>query len=367
MSRVRRYCFTVNNPDISVSECLDIIKKYKILRAVVGVEHGSENGTRHLQGFVHYKNAVGFEGFKKLLPRAHIEKSRGSDLCNYKYCTKDGEFETLGEFDSCRSYGDDTGSGDKIKDALLQFFQTDDQSLFNTGLYVRNKDRMDARINEISDGKYKRSRYFELFPKGLLSWQLHVLRRLLAQNDRVILWVHDDVGGVGKSWFARYLHYVFGADLFDGVTNAAAVTQMLSRHPRYIVFDVARSNSDGFSYNTLECIKDGFIMSWKYRGLIRRFEVPLVLVLSNVPPNKDALSKDRWEVINLIDFNGLQDKKTYPIPEEITIPRAPPDPLPLPEEDTVDSNTSERSVNQVQEHPGGSPNRVDSGSSENQS
>lgn len=71
---------------------LDLQSEY----IVTGFEVGQE-GTQHIQGYCHYKNAVSFNTVKGCLPRAHIEKARGSPEQNYDYCTKDGDYIEFGE------------------------------------------------------------------------------------------------------------------------------------------------------------------------------------------------------------------------------------------------------------------------------
>lgn len=91
--RVRSYCFTINNPtDDDVDSLLDLSFRYLIF----GFEEGEE-GTPHIQGYVYFHNAILFSSFHKLLPRAHIEETRGSPTQNRTYCSKEGDFYEFGE------------------------------------------------------------------------------------------------------------------------------------------------------------------------------------------------------------------------------------------------------------------------------
>nr|QJI53596.1 MAG: replication associated protein [Circoviridae sp.] len=89
--RVRRYCFTLNNYTERDCELLkEAFTAESCAFAIVGKEVG-ENQTIHLQGYVHWKREKSFRQMKDLMPRAHIEEAKGSDLDNDEYCGKGGD------------------------------------------------------------------------------------------------------------------------------------------------------------------------------------------------------------------------------------------------------------------------------------
>jgi len=88
----KRWCFTLNNPLEGEMIDPDLVEY-----AVVGEETAPETGTRHFQGFVIFKTKKRLTQCKKILPRAHWEIAKGTVEENYAYCTKDGQFEQLGE------------------------------------------------------------------------------------------------------------------------------------------------------------------------------------------------------------------------------------------------------------------------------
>lgn len=69
---------------------MDSWKLEDYLYAIVGREKG-EQGTPHLQGFCHFKARKRLTALKKIFPRAHWEKARGSDKDNEAYCSKEGD------------------------------------------------------------------------------------------------------------------------------------------------------------------------------------------------------------------------------------------------------------------------------------
>lgn len=93
MSKVRSWCFTLNNYSEQEKDLLKAMK-YKYL--VLGYEVG-ENGTPHIQGYVQFKNARSLGGLKKIVDRAHWEQAKGTPQQAADYCKKDKNFEEFGE------------------------------------------------------------------------------------------------------------------------------------------------------------------------------------------------------------------------------------------------------------------------------
>ena len=63
---------------------------------IVGREVSS-TGTPHLQGYVQFASNKRLSGVRKLLPTAHWELAKGDAGANYAYCSKDQQFEEIGE------------------------------------------------------------------------------------------------------------------------------------------------------------------------------------------------------------------------------------------------------------------------------
>jgi len=85
--RSRRWSWTLNN---YTAEDLININKIGYKYIIYGDEYGGQTNTNHLQGYVEFSNAKSFSKIKKLIPKAHIEKSRGTPAENKEYCGKDG-------------------------------------------------------------------------------------------------------------------------------------------------------------------------------------------------------------------------------------------------------------------------------------
>jgi hypothetical protein len=84
MDRRRDYCFAINNYTTADITSLEIMRDSgKVHYMIIG-----ENGTHHIHGYVYFKHPKVFGTIKKLLPRAHFPKDRGSALQNKEYCSK---------------------------------------------------------------------------------------------------------------------------------------------------------------------------------------------------------------------------------------------------------------------------------------
>jgi len=93
MSRSRAWCYTLNNfteEDRDAQRCLQCVYQ------VFGYERGEE-GTPHLQGYVHFASAKTMSAVSKLMPRAHLEARKGTVDQAVDYCKKDGDYEEFGE------------------------------------------------------------------------------------------------------------------------------------------------------------------------------------------------------------------------------------------------------------------------------
>lgn len=132
--------------------------------------------------------------------------------------------------------------------------------------------------------------------------QLRILELLSKQNDRgVLVWV-DYTGGVGKSFLTRWLierrraYYVPPT-----VENARQIIQWVCsgyQGQPYIVIDIPRSAKWSEPlYTAIEAIKDGIVYDTRYSAKLRDIWGVKILVLTNSKPKLDALSKDRWTII----------------------------------------------------------------------
>lgn len=93
-----KYCFTLNNYEDDDETRIKLFFEEKAAYAIYGREVAPTTGTPHLQGYVHLKQKMRFNGFKDAIGDAcHIEPAKGSDHQNFEYCSKSGDFFEFGQ------------------------------------------------------------------------------------------------------------------------------------------------------------------------------------------------------------------------------------------------------------------------------
>lgn len=328
MSRCKRYCFTLNNYTVDFDYAAKLRSHVRCVRFVFGREVGA-NGTRHLQGFIEFSAQVRFVELADFLP-AHWESTRGSAMQNFQYCTKEKDFTTHGNWEpEIKALRNKLLSGKKFSyyDLVCDLLSDQNSNAILRSEYIRNRQSVDHVVSVILELRIRHARFDELVSSFVCSWQSECLVHTSQQPRRKICWYVDPFGGLGKTWLAHLLRYVYSYDCFDGVTSARDLCQMISMYPVGFVIDVTRQNSTHFSYNTLEMLKNGYVMSGKYAGIKKLFKPVPVIVFSNFEPETTGtLSADRWCLHHL--DHGPQ-KAIHPLPPT---PKRPP-PLPTQEEE----------------------------------
>lgn len=252
-SLAKKWCFTWNNyPE----DALDILVKAVggtngTCKFVFGKEIAPTTKTPHIQGYIECDSRVRpIEKFK--LPKAiHWEVAKGSDLDNYKYCTK--ENNSIDNFPYSW----------KVKNQVKKL-------------------RIITQLYEWQEIIVKEFRKHQHTP-----------------NDRTIYWIYDETGGKGKTAFCKYL--VSQLD-FGFLTNAksADISYYCSTNMKEgYCFNLSRSLETNLNYQAIESCKDGLMFSSKYESSSFIMDSPFIVIFANFPPNITMLSIDRWMVMNI--------------------------------------------------------------------
>jgi hypothetical protein len=136
----------------------------------------------------------------------------------------------------------------------------------------------------------------------LRPWQAALLRKLDEEpNRRKIIFVVDEKGNSGKSWFAHW--YARQNPMNCQVIlpgKKADMAYALKMNIRVLFCDAPRSKQGEFiQYDFLEDCKNGYVFSTKYESHVKSFEPMHVVVNMNESPDRSKLSEDRYDVINI--------------------------------------------------------------------
>ena len=221
---------------------------------IFSTELGGSNSTPHLQGWFRLKTKQRFTAlvlsFSFLSNKIHLEGAKGNQNQNIIYITKESEKEGYNLYENVlpeKIYSEPVNK-------KLRFLLT----------------KMDN------------------YPR--------------PQGDRLIHCIVDQVGGLGKTEFARHcvLNYadciITGGKAQDMKNQIIEYKKTNNCFPKIVIIDIPRSNLDYVSYAGIEEVKNMLFYSGKYEGGMVCGNKPFVLMLMNERPKKEKLSKDRWRV-----------------------------------------------------------------------
>ncbi|QBX89268.1 replication associated protein [Apis mellifera virus-6] len=222
---------------------------------ILGKETCPNTGKKHIQGYVEFNSKIRPLENKTLKSlKIHWEKSNGDRQSNINYCSKEGNF-------------------------FSTFF-------------------------------VKRPLIDPLKGKTLRPFQQKIVDLVNEFNDRKIYWFWDENGNTGKTSIAKHLciNYPNKILFVSGKSNDIkyAVKEFCSNpnNDLYMcIFYFTRTVEDFISYEAIESIKDGILFGGKYESGMCVFNNPQIICLANFEPNKDTLSLDRWNIVNIESKN----------------------------------------------------------------
>jgi len=257
--------------------------------AIWQLEKG-ENGTSHYQFYVELSSRQRLSYWKKNLKRAHVEVRRGKQAEAIAYCSK---LET--RLDGPWIHGEPQKTTAET-DLVLRILEGGDMAELAQE-YPSMFLKYAANLRAISEmGHCKREPETSFCP---LPWQQHIIDIVQKPaDDRHVIWVYDPVGGRGKSRLARHLVLNYGATILSG--RYADMAYMYRQEP-IVCFDIARAEEEFIQpiYKCAETLKNGVIVSNKYRSELKIFQSPHVILFANVQPDHTKISPDRIIFIDL--------------------------------------------------------------------
>lgn len=250
ISPAKKWCFTFNH--YSEEHIPFLQERLKDHKYIFKPEIGEENKTPHLQGYVCFKTK------KRPLSeipcsKIHWIKCNGSEQDNIDYICKE-----------------ETSAGP-----------------IYTNIELKQK------LEDPLEGK------------KLYYWQDDIISIIKTKPDpRIIYWICEEKGNSGKTTLCKHLCQKYNSLLLSGNSNdiKCGVTNFIEKHPacKVMLFHYTKDQQHKVSYNALESIKDGIFFSGKYESGMVQYNIPHIFCFANFKPNIEKLSKDRWQIIELI-------------------------------------------------------------------
>lgn len=281
-SAVSNWCFTLNNyTEYDYEHLKDIECSYMI----IGKEH-IESGTPHLQGFIQLKNRKRLTAMKKLNGKAHWEQCNGTPEQNIKYCSKEdkdpfikGELREAGGVSRLNAYREKINACSTWSEVLdIPGIQ---------GIMTYAKECWNNRPLEPMEN---------FVPNEFQKIVLNIIEQ--PPDDRIINYIYDPKGGIGKSYLCKYLKCNMGACYLRPAKNQDLAHAYNGE--TIIVYDIPRNVDVQFiNWNVIEQIKDGAVFSGKYDSAIKMRKGGCHLfIFSNQPYEDGTFSTDRMNIID---------------------------------------------------------------------
>lgn len=294
------FCFTINNyTEDDEQEVANLGEDERVEYLVYGREEG-EQGTPHLQGFVYFKSKIRWSTVRFLLPRAHLEQTKGTTEQNIAYCTKDGNYEEFG--DRPVSHQGRRSDLDRILEWLDEFIATNQRApterevaMQQPKAFLRYRNFMQLCTLRAPPPTLQQGE-----PKP---WQRELEAVLTAPcpSDRDILFYIDEAGGSGKSWFTRWF-FTNHADICQLLQPAgyADMAYALDESKTVFLINIARGGMEFLQYRFLESLKDRTVFSTKYESRLKVVrDTPHVVVFTNEQPDLTKMTEDRYNINKL--------------------------------------------------------------------
>lgn len=294
MSKAKHWCFTLNNYSDGDYEAVKAVTDSCTfcVYVVAGKEVGEENGTPHLQGFISFEKRVPMSRVRQVLPgNPHVEVARNVAKA-INYCKKDGDYIELGSIPSASGTRSDLDAfKNAVKEGMLDLVKIREE---HSDVYAKYTRFCLEYITDHYPGK-------KLECHTLKGWQEN-LRTLLAEeaDDRTIIFVVDEVGNSGKSWFAHWYAQQEKNVQVMLPGKKADMAYALDSTIRVLFVDAPRSKQGDFiQYDFLEDVKNGYVFSTKYESRIKTLNRVHVVVNMNESPDMSKLSTDRYHIIKI--------------------------------------------------------------------
>lgn len=327
--RFAHFCVTINNYTESMvlnmsSMCCAISNRNAVTYICFQPETAPSTGTAHLQAYFQTASKITAKDFatwlqEKLGVRPHVEGARGSSEQCVEYCSKedtrlDGGLTTIvNPLGYCEIAATESRQGAREDLEAVRQAIHDGKALNDLiGDHFDTFARYDRFLRQYYTDHHQRQIHKQLIDStsstSLSTWQSTLRSKILeVPPDRKVSWWWESTGGVGKSFMAKHLVLHHDALLVQVMKKADMLHLLIKSFKastRCVVFDLTRSSEAGsvaVIYEALEMLSNQFICSGKYDSQSIHTPKCHLIVFSNYPPDRAAMSADRWDVNEIIN------------------------------------------------------------------
>lgn len=304
---------TWNNPPDHAKDRLNELYTSGTCTYVVYQEEKGESGTPHLQLFVTFATKKRLTQVREHLPCHWVAVQRGTHLRAANYCKKD---DTRVEGTQPVEHGEPPVASGTRND-ITDFMNDVKEGLSLSQLHEKHF-KVFASYKAFADEYFQRNTPPPTKDRGIFEpreWH-EVCNEYINQPDnRTVMFVVDELGGMGKTTYANHLLDERSDVQYLKPEKEANIALLLDPSKKIFLFDCPRSRLDiPLPYNTIEGIKDGYVVSGKYQSCMKSFTVPnTVIVFTNEAPDPARFSHDRW---NVYYRNPRNNKLFHCVPTE---------------------------------------------------
>lgn len=172
----------------------------------------------------------------------------------------------------------------------------------------------------------------EVYDKKMSAAKLRTWQKLLFEfltgpekatlKDRKVIWVEDEHGNTGKSWFQKWLR-IGQKKLTARTLPISSVDRLISavhhvtkaRSVDMFMIDFTRTQGENQSFKdlfeTIEHIKNGYVVDVMYGNYNESiFDPPMVIIFTNkkIDEFRNYLSNDRWKIFIINRYGDIAEQ-----------------------------------------------------------
>lgn len=142
----------------------------------------------------------------------------------------------------------------------------------------------------------------------LRPWQESLINLCNIYEKRKIYVIIDYVGNIGKSTLCTYMRCHGLGRIIPPMNEAKDIMRMVCnmKISNTYLIDMPKALPKiklNQLYSAIESVKSGYAYDDRYRFKEKIFNIPNIVVFTNVRPDRGLLSNDRWELLSVIDNN----------------------------------------------------------------